>query len=48
MSVVRVGTINMNGARDVYKRALFFEFIKQKQIDVVFIQETHSDGLNEI
>lgn len=48
MSVVRVGTLNMNGARDPYKRALLFELIKQKQIDVVFIQETHSDGLNEI
>jgi len=28
-------------------RALLFKLIKQKQIDVVFIQEAHSDALNE-
>jgi len=28
-------------------RALLFKLIKQKQIYVVFIQETHSDALNE-
>lgn len=47
MSVVRIGSLNINGARDAYKRALLFELIRQKKIDVMFIQETHSDVLNE-
>lgn len=38
----------MNGARDIHKRALLFELIKQKNIDVMFVQETHSDCINEI
>lgn len=47
MSVVRIGSLNMNGARDAYKMALLFE-LRQKKIDLMFIQETHSDVLNEI
>lgn len=48
MSTIKVGTLNLNGARDIKKRALLFELITQKNIDVTFIQETHSDRLNEI
>ncbi|KAL6466369.1 hypothetical protein MHYP_G00241730 [Metynnis hypsauchen] len=47
MSRIRVGTLNVNGARDVYKRALIYELIKQKGVDVKLLQETHSDGSNE-
>lgn len=48
MSAIKVGTLNLNGARDIQKRALLFELIRQKGVDVMFIQETHSDCLNEI
>ncbi len=47
MSVLRVGSLNLNGGRDLHKRALLFELIKQKNIDVMYVQETHSDCFNE-
>ncbi len=40
MSEVHLATLNVNGARDVRKRAMIFEVIKQKHIDVAFLQET--------
>ncbi len=46
MSEIRLATLNVNGARDIRKRALLKEIIKQKNIDVIFLQETHSDGQN--
>ncbi len=46
MSAVRVGSLNINGARDIQKRMLVFELIKQKNIDVMYVQETHSDCIN--
>lgn len=48
MGAIRVGTLNLNGVRCMQKRALLFELIHQKNIDVTFVQETHSDNLNEI
>ncbi|KAI7801458.1 pol-like protein [Triplophysa rosa] len=48
MSAIRIVTLNLNGARCMQKRALFFELIRQKNIDVTFVQETNSDSLNEI
>ena len=48
MSAIRVGSLNINGARDVQKRMLLYELIKQKNIDVVYVQETHSDCMNAI
>ena len=47
MSEFRVSTLNINGARNVKKRACLFELVKLKNINVMFIQETHSDTLNE-
>ena len=47
MSDFKVSTLNINGARDVRKRACLFEMVKLKKINVMFIQETHSDTLNE-
>lgn len=47
MSNLRLGSLNMNGARDFRKRAIFYELIRQKKIDVMFLQETHSDLKNE-
>lgn len=36
MSEIRLATLNVNGARDIRKRALLKEIIKQKNIDVIF------------
>lgn len=44
MTNFKIGTLNLNGARDGHKRMVLFEFIRQKQIDIVFLQETHSDS----
>lgn len=46
MTNFKIGTLNLNGARDSHKRMMLFEFIRQKQIDIVFLQETHSDSKN--
>ncbi len=44
MDVFKVGSLNVNGARETQKRALVFEMAKMKHIDVLFLQETHSDA----
>lgn len=38
----------MNGGRDKYKRAVLSEYIKAKNINITFLQETHSDVIDEI
>lgn len=43
MCEVNIATINVNGARDMRKRATVFELLKQKKIDITMLQETHSD-----
>lgn len=40
MEVLRVGSLNINGGRDRKKRAWALEVIKQKRLNVVFLQET--------
>ena len=47
METFRVGTLNVNGVRNVRKHATFYEMSKVKRIDVLFVQETHSDRENE-
>ena len=47
MNVFKVGSLNVNGARDIKKRAVVFETAKMKHIDVMFLQEIHSDVGNE-
>lgn len=47
MDVFKIGSLNVNGARDTRKRAVVFEMVKMKHIDVLFLQETHSDNGNE-
>ena len=47
MNVFKVGSLNVNGARDIKKRAVVFETAKMKHIDVMFLQETHRDVGNE-
>lgn len=48
MNEVLLATLNVNGARDVRKRTIIYEVIKQKNIDVTFLQETHSDLKNAV
>lgn len=43
MAEVCITSLNVNGARNIKKRAELFEIVKQKRIDVTFVQETHSD-----
>lgn len=40
MPDIRVASLNMNGARQSLKRVELFELMKQKNLDVVFLQET--------
>ena len=47
MDVLKIGSINVNGAREGKKRASIYETAKIKQVDVLFLQETHSDEGNE-
>lgn len=42
-----IGSLNLNGGRDRLIRAMIRELFKHKIIDVVFLQETHSDQANE-
>ena len=48
MRGLRVGSLNINGGRDRLKRALVKEVVQQKKLDVILLQETHSDQDNEI
>lgn len=47
MDVFKVGSLNVNGARVVQKRASIYESMMMKHIDVLFLQETHTDSSNE-
>ncbi len=48
MSDIRIASLNVNGARDYRKRAQIYEVVNQNKIDVLFLQETHSDEKNAI
>ena len=48
MGRLRIGSLNINGGRDRCKRALVTELVKQKNVDILFLQETHSDSRNEV
>lgn len=47
MQFLRVASLNINGGRSAEKRALVSEVIQLKKIDIAFLQETHSDSVNE-
>jgi hypothetical protein len=47
ISYFMVSTLNLNGARDVRKRACLFETFNLKKTDIMMLQETHSDVFNE-
>lgn len=40
MSNLKLGSLNINGARNHRKRAMFSELMRQKNTDVMFIKET--------
>ena len=48
MQRLRVGSLNINGGRDRQRRALVSELVNQKSLDIIFLQETHSDTGNEV
>lgn len=48
MGVVNFTSLNNNGARGSRKSAQIFETMTQKNIDVLFLQETHSDSVNVV
>lgn len=48
MESLKIGTININGGREKNKRAVLSKYIQTKNINIAFIQETHSDQINEI
>ncbi len=48
MDILRVGSLNINGGRDRNKRAIITEYAYLKDINVMFLQETHSDSQNEV
>lgn len=43
-----MGSLNINGGRDRHKRALVSEIMHQKKLNVVLLQETHSDVDTEV
>ena len=43
----KIGTLNINGARDCFKRASLYQLFKDKRLDILFMQETHSTLDNE-
>lgn len=47
MHLLCFGSININGARTDVKRASLFKLFDVKKLDVMFVQETHSDDRNE-
>jgi len=48
MEALRIGSLNINAGRDSVKRAAVYEITEQKKLDIVFLQETHSDLMNEV
>lgn len=48
MQHIKMGALNINGGRDMHKRALISEIVCQKSIDVLFLQETHTTWSDEV
>lgn len=42
-----IGSLNINGCRDVRKRSTLFKYLQLKKADVILLQETHTDACNE-
>ncbi len=48
MAFINIGSFNINGCRDTTKRLAMFNYLKQKNADIILLQETHSDLQNPI
>ncbi len=48
MRSLTIGSLNINGGRDRHKRVLISEVSTQKRIDVMFLQETHTNPTDKI
>lgn len=48
MDILKISSLNMNGGRAAQRRAVLGEIFKQKKLDVILLQETHSDRDNQI
>ena len=48
METLWVGSLNINVARDAGKTSVLGEYVKPKKVQVLFLQETHSDVVNEV
>lgn len=48
MDILRVGSLNINGGRERNKRPMTLEYVHLKDINFMFLQETHSDSQNEV
>jgi len=48
MEILRAGSLNVNGMRDMKKSVFLSEIINLKELNVIFLQETHSDPDNEV
>ncbi len=48
MENLKVGSLNINGGRDRGKLVVVSEFLNINRVNVVFLQETHSNDENEI
>ncbi len=42
-----IGSLNINGYRDVRKGATLFKYLQLEKADVILLQETHTDACNE-
>ena len=47
MCDIKLGSLNINGAREEVKRAALFSLFIGRKLDVVVLQETHSTAENE-
>lgn len=47
MTCFNFGSLNINGCRGVVKRQDLVNYLQLKKVDVVMLQETHSDEANE-
>ena len=45
---LRITSLNINGGREGSRTAILAEFVKHKNVDVLLLQETHSDRDNEV
>jgi len=47
MCDIKLGSLNINGAREDAKRVSLFSLFKVKKLSIIFLQETHSTVENE-